>query len=1000
MNIARYNNKNKLVVILMAIVMAIAMMPAPAVYAEGSAYDYQPENAEQNNTNSLKMLFPSDITFLKKENGKYVNQINGTIDGSSDSGIRFSFSLTAGMGTFSETNFIEQNMPRIVIYDAEGNVASRYSEGNGSLKYLGNEVNSAGVRVLSVGVDQGTLDSGDYTIVFDKGICGNNTKKTLGSDIVFRFNVNASGELESMIQEAKEFLKNARKNGKVNDDTPGCYPNTAAEALQSAIDEAEGVFNSESGGDEQTQASENLYQALKNFKNSRIFSINGIKISGISDTVSVGDSGKVSADVIAEPDEAQYKKVTWSVVKDSESDAPADNLILDSSTRKWIAAYKGTVYIKAASARNPEKAEYKQVTIDSPEGSVAVNMTDETGTLEGLVAKTGVNAEDITSLKVFTSGKCTLSSDDMAYLKGLDKLEVLDLGNAALESIGENAFQGHKNLTRVVLPDTVTSIGSYAFDNCSNLENINIPFSVSSLGSDVFNGCESLHTLKVMAAAPPELPEGASLGGAVENIEVPYSCAEDYKAAAGWKNYSISENAKCRLSVEVTASGGLEEAAAKALKAQSMTESEVTDLVIKGQSGAYLDRTKDMDTYLKNHFLNATTIDLTGIKFEADKCYANTFKDRTNLKHIYLPETTVNIGKFSFYGCKNLRDIEIPGAVTAIHENAFGYCTRLNKSIVINAAVPPDSFGSSFPYRVNTIIVPPGSVKGYEESDNWRQFYIEPQYSLSLSASSLNVETFKSKTLTADVTTYGSCGDSVIWKSSNTAVATVSDATDKTVTIKGIKAGTAVITASDVSGTVTATCKVTVRNLPAPAVSTASASYNSVRVSWNGVEGAQKYYVYRCKSNGAVLKTWTLGSTARRLTDTGLTTGTVYYYKVRGYKAVNGTSYYGDYSTLKSGVPTLSRPATPSVGRASRTSVKVKWKGISGETGYQVYRASSLNGKYSRVKSVKMASAKYPYAKIKTKRKVKYYYKVRAYKKVGSRTVYSSFSGARAYRLR
>ena len=229
---------------------------------------------------------------------------------------------------------------------------------------------------------------------------------------------------------------------------------------------------------------------------------------------------------------------------------------------------------------------------------------------------------------------------------------------------------------------------------------------------------------------------------------------------------------------------------------------------------------------------------------------------------------------------------------------------------------------------------------------------------------------------------------------------TVSAQTGNTVTVKGLKAGTAIITASDVTGAAQAKCTVTVRNLPAPSVSAASVAYNKVKVSWGGVSGAQKYQVFRCNKSGTIIKSWTLGSTSRSLTDTGLTTGTAYYYKVRAYKTVSGVNYYGDYSSLRAGVPSLSKPATPSVSKSSKTTVKVKWKGISGETGYQVYRATSKNGKYSKVASVKMASSKYPYAKIKTKKGKTYYYKVRAYKKVGSKTVYSSFSSPKKYKLK
>ena len=164
------------------------------------------------------------------------------------------------------------------------------------------------------------------------------------------------------------------------------------------------------------------------------------------------------------------------------------------------------------------------------------------------------------------------------------------------------------------------------------------------------------------------------------------------------------------------------------------------------------------------------------------------------------------------------------------------------------------------------------------------------------------------------------------------------------------------------------------------------------------MEGASGYVIYRSKSkNGSYTAIKTLaGGAYTSYTNTGLTTGTGYYYKIKAYRG----SYYSTSSAAASAVPTLSKPPTPSVSKASNGYVKVKWKGISGETGYQIYRAKSKNGKYTKVKSVKMASSKYPYAKIKAAKKKTYYYKVRAYKKVGSKTVYSQFSKVKAYKLK
>lgn len=81
MKISETHITNKLMLIMMVIVMAFFMASASVVYSADNTYDYQPEDAKANNTNSMKMLAPSDISFQGKENGCYINKINGNIDG-------------------------------------------------------------------------------------------------------------------------------------------------------------------------------------------------------------------------------------------------------------------------------------------------------------------------------------------------------------------------------------------------------------------------------------------------------------------------------------------------------------------------------------------------------------------------------------------------------------------------------------------------------------------------------------------------------------------------------------------------------------------------------------------------------------------------------------------------------------------------------------------------------------------------------------------------------
>lgn len=82
----------------------------------------------------------------------------------------------------------------------------------------------------------------------------------------------------------------------------------------------------------------------------------------------------------------------------------------------------------------------------------------------------------------------------------------------------------------------------------------------------------------------------------------------------------------------------------------------------------------------------------------------------------------------------------------------------------------------------------------------------QPATGVSLSAKSAKVAIGKTSTLVATVSPANAYNKLVSWKSSNTAVATVTDAG----VVKGIKAGTAKITATTSDGKFTATCSVTV----------------------------------------------------------------------------------------------------------------------------------------------------------------------------------------------
>ena len=187
--------------------------------------------------------------------------------------------------------------------------------------------------------------------------------------------------------------------------------------------------------------------------------------------------------------------------------------------------------------------------------------------------------------------------------------------------------------------------------------------------------------------------------------------------------------------------------------------------------------------------------------------------------------------------------------------------------------------------------------------------------------------------------------------------------------------------------------------LSKPTVKASSSSYNSNKLSWNKVKGASGYEVLRATSKTGTyksVKTITSGSTVS-YTDTKLATGKTYYYKVRAYRTVDKKRVYSSYSSIVSAKPVLKTPSVKLTSGSKKATIK--WEKISGASGYEVYRATSKSGKYSKIKTItKNSTVSYVNSSL-TKNKT-YYYKVRAYRTVNGKKIYSSYSVAKSVKVK
>lgn len=165
----------------------------------------------------------------------------------------------------------------------------------------------------------------------------------------------------------------------------------------------------------------------------------------------------------------------------------------------------------------------------------------------------------------------------------------------------------------------------------------------------------------------------------------------------------------------------------------------------------------------------------------------------------------------------------------------------------------------------------------------------------------------------------------------------------------------------------------------------------SVKLLWTPVAGASGYAVYN-SANKLVARTAKTAFTVKKLKSMKN-----YSYKVRPYVVSDGVTYYGGFSAA---VKVMTKPPKPSVKlRADENRVKITWKKIKGVSGYVVYRSTKKSGSYKKVKTLKKSSIT-SYTNKNLKSRKKYYYKVRAFKTVNGRKVYSSYSSVKSIRTK
>ena len=227
-----------------------------------------------------------------------------------------------------------------------------------------------------------------------------------------------------------------------------------------------------------------------------------------------------------------------------------------------------------------------------------------------------------------------------------------------IEKIPSSIFYGSENLTKFIVPSSVTEIGSSAFYDCKNLVEVTLPKNLTKIGYSAFYNCTALSKINL----PDTLTdiEGSAFYNcsslSYENLVLPTSLTN-----IGYNCFQGCTGIKC-----FTLPAGIESIGSNAFKDAEDVKFATGTTVIP-----------------QSIFSGSTKITEYEVPEGITEIGSYAFQNCENLTTINLPSTLTKIGYNAFYNCKSLTTINFPSSLTDIEGSAFYNCTSLTYANLI-----------------------------------------------------------------------------------------------------------------------------------------------------------------------------------------------------------------------------------------------------------------------------------------------------------------------------
>jgi hypothetical protein len=353
-----------------------------------------------------------------------------------------------------------------------------------------------------------------------------------------------------------------------------------------------------------------------------------------------------------------------------------------------------------------------------------------------------IAVKDINALKYLNSLPVTFDADVVEYVN-TGKMEYVLINNTyvlkfknldnsiksfdfekelpdyEIISLQEGAFENCRNLSSIILPDTIVEMGESAFKDCISLTSIKLPNSIKEISSYLLRGCNLLKEVIIPNGVEVIKNEALHTEG-LNVIYIPSTVKVIENGGIGWRRQ------ECTVYYDGSDINEID------IKYDYLIDAKYFENI---NSVKYIETDKYIyDLIDGNKVYNLYVLDETLISFDFDK--------------IFLDYELISLRRYAFEKCYQLTNLTLPNTLQIIENHAFSN-TQI-KTIVIPDSVTflaKDVFGNS---SINAVAL----GNGVKQIDNFFDWDAANIYSLYIPRSVVSIVNSSLKNLPQDANVY------------------------------------------------------------------------------------------------------------------------------------------------------------------------------------------------------------------------------------------------------